>query len=111
MTEHVAASTAAHALIHDLQHEHGPLSFHYSGRVGGALLCLPEGELRIGGFDVLMGRYRGMPIYMRSDDAQDWAGRALLIGVTAGLPRGFSLESPSGYRFVLHPAPQATASA
>jgi uncharacterized protein (DUF779 family) len=107
MSEHIVASAAAQKLIDDLHGQHGPLSFHYSGRVGGALLCLPEGELRIGGFDVLMGRYRGMPVYMRSDDATDWAGRALLIGVTTGLPRGFSLESPSGCRFVLHPSPHA----
>ena len=43
---------------------------------------------RIGGFDVLMGNYRGAPLYMRTDDAHDWAGRKLLIGVTDGPPRG-----------------------
>ena len=54
---------------------------------------------------VLMGDYQGARLYMRTDDAGDWKGRDMLIGLTSGLPRGFTLEAGSGYRFVLHPSP------
>lgn len=107
MSSLIQASAAASELIESLKREHGALSFHFSGRVGGALLCLPRGELRIGAFDVLMGDYRGAPVYMRTDDAADWQGRSMLIGLMQGPTRGFSLEAGSGFRFVLHPGPAA----
>lgn len=107
----IRATGQADALISELVQEHGQLSFHFSGRVGGALVCLPAGELRIGAFDVLMGSFRGAPLYMRTDDAHDWNGRDLLIGVMNGPTRGFSLEAGSGMRFVLHPAPAEGGSA
>lgn len=104
----IDATPQAAALIDQLTAGHGALTFHFSGRVGGALLCLPQGELRIGGFDVLMGDYRGALLYMRSDDADDWKDRDMLIGITQGHTRGFSLEAGSGLRFVLHPGPTAS---
>lgn len=103
----IEATAQALTLINTLETGHGALSFHFSGRVGGALLCLPRGELRIGALDVLMGDYRGAPVYMRTDDAADWQGRTMLIGVIQGPTRGFSLEAGSGLRFVLHPGPLA----
>ena len=101
MTTTISATAQAQSLITTLEAEHGPLSFHFSGRVGGALLCLPRGELRIGGYDVLIGAYGGALVYMRTDDAEDWKDRAMLISVVQGPTRGFSLEAGSGYRFVL----------
>ena len=100
----LTATPKASELVAQLFEDHGALSFHFTGRIGGALCCLPKGELRIGGHDVLMGRFGDAPVYMRSDDAKVWEGCAMVIALTHGHPRGFSLESGCGYRFVLRPA-------
>ena len=99
----ISATPKANALLATLEAEHGPLSLHFGGRIGGALTCLPRGELRIGGHDVLMGHFRGVPLYMRSDDAEIWRDTGLVIALTPGHTRGFSLEGGFGHRFVLMP--------
>lgn len=97
----IRATSKTELLIIQLELEHGPLAFHHSGRVGGALSCLPDGELMIGASDVLIGRFRGAPVYVHLDDAAAWQDRTIMIGLTPGPTRSFSLESGHGHRFVL----------
>ena len=101
MSTSISATPKADELIAQLQAQHGQLSFHYPGRIGSALSCLPKGELRIGSLDVLMGSFRDMPVYMLPEDADAWKDRAMVISVAPGHTRGFSLECGSGYHFVL----------
>jgi uncharacterized protein len=103
MSATVTATPGADQLIDRLMAEHGPLSFHYSGRIGHALLCLRQGELRLGSLDVEVGRLRDMPVFMLPEDAANWKGRRMLISLVEGFTRGFSLEEGSGQRFVLLP--------
>jgi uncharacterized protein len=105
MTAAISATAQAEKLIARLQERHGPVSFHLSGRFGQTLTCLREGELRIGGRDELMGRFRGAPLYMMTDEAAAWKDRAMVISLVEGPPRGFSLEAACGYHFVLLPGP------
>ena len=99
----ISATPHANKLITQLQAKHGRVSFHLSGRFGQTLSCLPEGELRIGGRDVLMGRFRGAPLYMMTSEAAAWKDRAMVISLVIGATRGFSLEGGSDYHFVLLP--------
>ncbi len=99
----LSATPRANELIARLQAQYGRVSFHLSGRFGQTLSCLPEGELRIGGRDVLMGRFRDAPLYMMTGEADAWKDRAMVISLVRGPTRGFSLEGGSGYHFVLLP--------
>lgn len=101
----ISATPQANKLIAQLQAQHGQVSFHLSGRFGQTLSCLPEGELRIGGRDVLMGRFGDAPLYMMTSEADAWKDRAMVISLVKGRTRGFSLEGASGYHFVLLPVP------
>ena len=100
----LSATPRATDLIARLQAKYGRLSFHLSGRFGQILSCLPEGELRIGSRDVLMGHFGGAPLYMMSDEADAWKDRDMVISLVRGPTRSFSLEAGSGYHFVLYPA-------
>lgn len=100
----ISATPRADKLIAGLQAKHGRVSFHLSGRFGQSLSCLPEGELRIGSRDVLMGRFRGAPLYMMTDEADAWKDRNMVISLMSGASRGFSLEAGCGYHFILLPA-------
>jgi uncharacterized protein len=101
----ISATPPADKIIAGLQAKHGRVSFHLSGRFGQSLSCLPEGELRIGSRDVLMGRFRGAPLYMMTDEADAWKDRDIVISLLGGPSRGFSLEAGCGYHFVLLPGP------
>ncbi len=107
----IRATQQATELIAKLELEHGPLSFHFTGRIGGSLCCLPEGELRIGSSDVLMGYVGGAPLYMRRDDAALWGYGDMVVATTHGHTRGFSLEGGHGMRFVLRAATLVTSDA
>ena len=98
----ISATQRANELIAGLKAKHGRLSFHLSGRFGQTLSCLPEGELRIGCRDVLMGHFSGIPLYMMTDEADAWKDRDMVISLVRGPTRGFSLEEGSGYHFVLY---------
>lgn len=107
----IRATRQAIDLMALLQMEHGPLSFHYEGGTSGALSCLPEEEPTIGGDDVLMGYVDGVPLYMRRDDAHSRDFGDMVVTLTQGEPRGFSLEGGYGLRFVLRAATLVTTDA
>ena len=120
----VTATPAALSLIEKLAAEHGPLLFHQSGGCcdGSAPMCFPESEFIVGRADVLLGAIGGAPFYMTEAQFEYWQHTQLVIDAVPGNGGMFSLERPTGLRFLTrsrlfddaenawlerHPAPQA----
>ncbi|TWI54519.1 DUF779 domain-containing protein [Halalkalibacter nanhaiisediminis] len=102
MVERVTVTEAALQLIEKLKTIHGPLMFHQSGGCcdGSSPMCYPEGELRIGNSDVLLGEIGDTPFYMSADQYNYWKHTQLIIDVVEGRGGMFSLEGPEGKRFL-----------
>ena len=77
----VAVTGEAAALLRTLTAQHGPLMFHQSGGCcdGSSPMCYPVGMFRTGPGDVLLGT----------------------IDVVPGRGAGFSVEGPTGMRFLI----------
>jgi uncharacterized protein (DUF779 family) len=103
MIERVAVTEAATQLIDTLRSEHGELMFHQSGGCcdGSSPMCYLRGEFRVGARDVYLGDIAGCPFYMGADQFAYWAHTHLTIDVVPGRGGGFSLESPTGMRFLV----------
>jgi uncharacterized protein (DUF779 family) len=109
----VDATPAAIDLVRRLKAAHGPLMFFQSGGCcdGSAPMCYPDGELRVGERDVLLGEIEGCRVYIGGAQYELWKHTALTLDVVPGRGSGFSLEAPLGVRFltrsrVLSPAEQ-----
>lgn len=84
------------------------LMFHQSGGCcdGSAPMCYPAGEFRVGGSDVLVetveveGIEQPIPVYMSLEQFELWRHTHLTIDAVPGRGSGFSLESPTGKRFL-----------
>ncbi|WP_043200940.1 DUF779 domain-containing protein [Paraburkholderia acidipaludis] len=102
MVERVIATPSALALIEGLAHEHGPLLFHQSGGCcdGSAPMCFPAGEFMVGMSDVRLGEIGGMPFYMSASQFEYWEHTQLIIDAVPGNGGMFSLERPTGLRFL-----------
>ena len=102
MIERVLATDAALELIGSLTKKHGPLMFHQSGGCcdGSSPMCYPDGELIIGGQDVLLGRIGKAPFYMHKNQFDYWKHTQLIIDVVEGRGGMFSLEGVEGKRFL-----------
>ncbi|CAD6548735.1 hypothetical protein LMG27952_04777 [Paraburkholderia hiiakae] len=102
MVERVTATPAALALIEQLTREHGPVLFHQSGGCcdGSAPMCFPVGEFMVGNVDVQLGAIGGMPFYMTEAQFEYWQHTQLIIDAVPGNGGMFSLERPTGLRFL-----------
>ena len=105
MTEEVLRVTAtesAIALIEQLRAKHGPLMFHQSGGCcdGSAPMCYPQAEFIVGDYDRLLGHIGGAPFYISGPQFEYWQHTALIIDVVPGRGGMFSLEGPTGKRFL-----------
>ena len=98
----VVATDAALALIERLRGKHGALMFHQSGGCcdGSAPMCYPDGELLVGPADVRLGEIGGAPFYMTRAQFEYWQHTRLVIDVVPGAGGMFSLEGPTGQRFL-----------
>ena len=98
----VTATPAALQLIADLATRHGPLMFHQSGVCcdGSAPMCYPDGEFLLGDGDRRLGEIGGMPFYMSASQFEYWSHTQLIIDVVPGRGGMFSLEGPTGRRFL-----------
>ena len=98
----VVATEAALALIQELQARHGPLMFHQSGGCcdGSAPMCFAQGEFQLGDNDVHLGDIGGAPFYISESQYEYWCHTQLIIDVVAGRGGMFSLEGPTGRRFL-----------
>ena len=104
----VAVSDEAAALLRDLTGEHGPLMFHQSGGCcdGSAPMCYPDGEFFLGDADVHLGDIeigvdRAVPVWMSAAQFEYWKHTHLTIDVVVGRGAGFSVEAPTGKRFLI----------
>jgi uncharacterized protein (DUF779 family) len=100
--EQVIATDAALDLIRRLADEHGPLMFHQSGGCcdGSAPMCYPQGDFIVGDRDRLLGHIGGMPFYISGPQFEYWQHTQLIIDVVPGRGGMFSLEGPTGRRFL-----------
>jgi len=102
MVERVSATPAALELIAVLRAQHGDLMFHQSGGCcdGSSPMCYPLGEFLVGDSDVQLGEIGGCPFYMSSAQFEYWQHTHLIIDVVPGRGGMFSLEGPTGRRFL-----------
>ncbi len=98
----VTATGPALALVAQLQQVHGPVMFHQSGGCcdGSAPMCYPQGEFIVGDYDRLLGEIGGMPFYISGPQFEYWQHTQLIIDVVPGRGGMFSLEGPTGQRFL-----------
>jgi len=104
----VALTPKAVALLSELTQLHGPLMFHQSGGCcdGSAPMCYPLGEFRVGGADVRLaeldaGLPQPIPFWMSQSQFEYWSHTHLTVDVVPGRGSGFSVESPTGQRFLI----------
>ena len=102
MIERVISTPKANNLIEKLKVEHGELMFHQSGGCcdGSAPMCYPKGELMTGNSDVLLGYISDCAFYMGVKQFEYWKHTQLIIDVVEGKGGMFSIEGPTGLRFL-----------
>ena len=102
LSERVAVTPRAAAVIVQLPETHGDLMFHQSGGCcdGSAPMCFVVGEFMVGSRDVILGTIHGCEFYMAADQFEFWQNTHLTIDVTESRGASFSLEIPLGLRFM-----------
>jgi uncharacterized protein len=108
MFSRVAVSPEAAALLRTLTAQHGPLMFHQSGGCcdGSSPMCYPIGMFLIGPSDVHLGDLDvglddAIEVYMSESQFEYWKFTHLTIDVVPGRGAGFSVEGPTGMRFLI----------
>ena len=98
----VVATDAALVLIDSLRKRHGELMFHQSGGCcdGSAPMCFAQGDFLLGDNDVHLGDIGGVPFYISESQYEYWCHTQLIIDVVPGRGGMFSLEGPTGQRFL-----------
>ena len=104
----VAVTDEAAALLRELTDKYGPLMFHQSGGCcdGSAPMCYPDGDFFLGDADVHLGDLevgldRQIPVWMTKAQFAYWSHTHLTIDVVVGRGAGFSVEAPTGKRFLI----------
>lgn len=107
--ERIAVTDEAAALLRQLRDEHGqPLMFHQSGGCcdGSAPMCYTQGTFMTGPQDVLLGELEPgtpepVPVWISKPQFEYWSHTHITIDVTKGRGSGFSIEGPTGNRFIV----------
>ncbi|SDS57272.1 hypothetical protein SAMN05216490_1401 [Mucilaginibacter mallensis] len=104
MIKRVLVDTEASNMIAQLKERFGDLMFHQSGGCcdGSSPMCFEKGEFKLGGSDVKLGEIDGCEFWMSKDQFEYWQHTQLTIGITKGRGSSFSIEIPTGYRFMIH---------
>jgi len=104
MIKRVLVDQDASALIAELKLRFGDLMFHQSGGCcdGSSPMCFEKGDFKLGGSDVKLGEINGCEFWMSKDQFEYWQHTQLTIGITKGRGSSFSIEIPTGYRFMIH---------
>ena len=104
----VGVTSEAAELLRRLTEVHGPLMFHQSGGCcdGSSPMCYPDGEFLLGDADVHLGDLdvgldRAVPVWMSKAQFAYWEHTHLTIYVVPGRDAGFSVEAPTGKRFLI----------
>lgn len=106
--QRVDLTDAAAVLLRELTQQHGPLMFHQSGGCcdGSSPMCYPVGMFITGPSDVLLGTVDAgtdapIEVYMSEPQFEYWKYTHLTIDVVDGRGAGFSVEGPTGKRFLI----------
>jgi len=111
--ERVAITPEAADLLRGLRDSHGPLMFHQSGGCcdGSAPMCFTHGMFITGPSDVHLGDLDigpapndaagSVPVWISREQFAFWSHTHITIDVVAGRGAGFSLEGPTGNRFII----------
>ena len=104
----VEVTEEAAALLRRLTAQHGPLMFHQSGGCcdGSSPMCYPVGMFLTGPSDVHLGAIDAglddpIEVYMSESQFAYWKYTHLTIDVVDGRGAGFSVEGPTGKRFLI----------
>jgi len=108
----VAVTPEAAELFRSLRALHGPLMVHQSGGCcdGSSPMCYPAGEFMTGPSDVRLGAIdigaiddapELVDVWMSKGQFEYWSHTHLTIDVVDGRGAGFSLEAPTGRRFLI----------
>ncbi|HEY1058254.1 MAG TPA: DUF779 domain-containing protein [Limnobacter sp.] len=102
MSVRVSCTPEAEQLIVQLKAQHGEVIFHQSGGCcdGSAPMLFPRNEFPLGPSDVKLGEIGGVPFYMSESQFVYWEHTHLTIDVVKGNGGMFSLERPTGLRFL-----------
>ena len=102
MIKRVSATESTSDLIKELLAVHGPLLFHQSGGCcdGSAPMCFSRDEFRVGSRDVFLGEIADQPFFIAEDQFEYWEHTQLIIDVFPGRGGMFSVEGPTGKRFL-----------
>jgi uncharacterized protein (DUF779 family) len=107
-TERVAVTPEAADLLRRLRADNGPLMFHQSGGCcdGSSPMCYLDGEFITGDSDIKLGELdiegeETVPVWMSREQFAYWSHTHLTIDVVKGRGAGFSLEAPTGQRFLI----------
>ncbi len=113
----VDVTAEAAEMIRRLRGEHGPVMFHQSGGCcdGSSPMCYPQGDFLTSDADTLLGTIDvrapgsvGEPeaddlveVWMSANQFAYWRHTHLTIDLVPGRGAGFSLEGPTGFRFLI----------
>lgn len=103
MIKRVLITPEASTLIDQLKSRFGELMFHQSGGCcdGSSPMCFEKGEFKLGGSDVQLGEIDGCEFWMSKDQFEYWQHTQLTIDITKGRGSSFSIEIPTGFRFMI----------
>lgn len=108
VTQRVAVTPQAAEMIRRLREENGPLMFHQSGGCcdGSSPMCFPLGDFITGDSDQFLGELDAgapepVPVWMSKEQFAYWRHTHLTIDLVPGRGAGFSLEGPTGFRFLI----------
>jgi len=102
MTIRLSSTKETRDLLNELIQNHGPVVFHQSGGCcdGSAPMCFPRKEFRVGSRDIFLGTICDQPFFIAADQYSYWEHTQLIIDVVPGRGGMFSIEGPSGKRFL-----------
>ncbi len=104
----VSVTPEAAAMLRSLREQHGPLMFHQSGGCcdGSSPMCYPDGDFITSDADVHLGDLdvegpERVPVWMSRAQFAYWRHTHLTIDIVKGRGAGFSVEAPTGHRFLI----------
>jgi uncharacterized protein (DUF779 family) len=103
MIKRVLITPEASAMVADLKARFGELMFHQSGGCcdGSSPMCFEKGDFKLGGSDVKLGEIDNCEFWMSRDQFEYWQHTQLTIDITKGRGSSFSIEIPTGFRFMI----------
>jgi len=106
--QRVSVTPEAVDMLRQLREQHGMLMFHQSGGCcdGSSPMCYPAGDFLTGDADVHLGDLdisgsEPVPVWMSREQFAYWSHTHLTIDIVPGRGAGFSLEAPTGNRFLI----------